>query len=202
VLSATLERDGRPALWALFSRVANLVFLITAGLAILVGVLAVPLVHSELGVAPGFSAVQQALVVNLAANLLALYLLATQHRRCRAAVEQTLLLPRRHRYDLGQIFGVGVACHPVSVGPVTLPAAGLGVYGLVYGVILGAILHLGVQIPGLIRYRFHWTPSLDIHDPGVLRVARLMGPRILTIGAFNLIFLIQDNLASRLAVGR
>jgi putative peptidoglycan lipid II flippase len=87
------------------------------------------------------------------------------------------------------------------LGPITLPAAGLGVNGLVYGVILGASLHLAVQIPGLIRYRFRWTPSIDIHDPGVLRVARLMGPRILTIGAFQLIFIIQDNLASRLAVG-
>jgi putative peptidoglycan lipid II flippase len=35
----------------------------------------------------------------------------------------------------------------------------------------------------------------------VRRVARLLGPRIVTIGAFQLIFVFQDNLASRLDVG-
>jgi putative peptidoglycan lipid II flippase len=106
-------------------------------------------------------------------------------------------------YDVGQIFGALVLApsQPVSLGPITLPAAGLGVHGLVYGVILGAVLHLGVQIPGLFRYRFRWTPVLDWRDAGVRRVARLLGPRILTIGAFQLIFIIQDNLASRLEVG-
>lgn len=207
VLSATLERDGRPALWALFSRVANLVFLITAALAIVIGVMAAPLVHSELGVAPGFSAPQQALVVQLMRLNLLATLLFSLSGLVVAGLQSNkyFFLPALApvAYDVGQIFGALVLAptQPVSVGPLTLPAASLGVYGLVYGVILGAILHLGVQIPGLIRYRFHWTPSLDIHDPGVLRVARLMGPRILTIGAFNLIFLVQDNLASRLAVG-
>jgi len=207
VLAATLDHDGRPALWALFSRVANLVFLITAGLAILVGLLAVSLVGSEFGVAPGFSAAQQALVVELMRLNLVATLLFSLSGLVVAALQSNkhFFLPALApvAYDLGQIFGALVLAptQPITLGPITLPAAGLGVYGLVYGVILGASLHLAVQIPGLIRYRFRWIPSVNIHDPAVLRVARLMGPRILTIGAFQLIFIIQDNLASRLTVG-
>jgi putative peptidoglycan lipid II flippase len=207
VLAATLDHDGRPAVWALFSRVANLVFLITAGLAILVGLLAVSLVGSEFGVAPGFSAAQQALVVELMRLNLVATLLFSLSGLVVAALQSNkhFFLPALApvAYDLGQIFGALVLAptQPITLGPITLPAAGLGVYGLVYGVILGASLHLAVQIPGLIRYRFRWIPSVNIHDPAVLRVARLMGPRILTIGAFQLIFIIQDNLASRLTVG-
>jgi len=207
VLAATLDHDGRPALWALFSRVANLIFLITAGLAVIVGLLAVPLVGSEFGVAPGFSAAQQALVVELMRLNLVATMLFSLSGLVVAGLQSNkhFFLPALApvAYDLGQIFGALVLAptQPMTLGPITMPAAGLGVNGLVYGVILGASLHLAVQVPGLVRYRFRWTPSIDIHDLGVLRVARLMGPRILTIGAFQLIFIIQDNLASRLAVG-
>jgi putative peptidoglycan lipid II flippase len=72
---------------------------------------------------------------------------------------------------------------------------------LVYGVILGAALHLTIQLPGLVRFGFHWTPRLDLDHPGLRKVARLLGPRIVTIGAFHLVFIIQDNLGSRLGVG-
>jgi putative peptidoglycan lipid II flippase len=40
-----------------------------------------------------------------------------------------------------------------------------------------------------------------VNNPAVRKVGRLMAPRILTIGAFQLIFVVQDNLASRLDVG-
>jgi len=42
---------------------------------------------------------------------------------------------------------------------------------------------------------------LDPADSGLHKVARMMGPRIVTIAAFNLVFVATDNLASRLEVG-
>jgi putative peptidoglycan lipid II flippase len=207
VLSATLEEQGRDALWALFSRVANIVFLITAALAVVFAVIAEPVVRGEFGVAPGFTPELQSLVV----RLMRLDLIATCIFSLSGLViaglqsNKHFFLPALAPilYDVGQIFGALILAPSTgfTIGPIVLPAAGLGIRGLVYGVILGAILHLAIQIPGLIRYHFHWTPSLDWRDPGVRQVARLMGPRILTIGAFNLIFIVQDNLASRLAVG-
>ena len=207
VLAATLDQDGRPALWALFSRVANLVFLITACLAVVVGLLAMPLVGSEFGIAPGFSSTQRALVVELMRLNLVATLLFSMSGLVVAGLQANkhFLLPALApvAYDVGQIFGAVVLAptDPLRLGPLTLPAAGMGVHGLVYGVILGAALHLGVQIPGLMRHRFRWAPVIDWREAGVVRVARLLGPRILTIGAFQLIFIIQDNLASRLEVG-
>ncbi len=207
VLSQAMELDGRDALWGVFSRVANLAFVITGGLALALALLASRLVGWQYGVAPGFSPENQALVISLMRLDLIATLIFSLSGLVSAGLQanQHFLLPALAPalYDVGQIFGAVVLApeQGYHLAGFALPAAGLGVYGLVYGVILGAALHLGIQIPGLIRFHFHWTPRINLDHPGVRTVLRLMGPRILTIGAFNLIFIVQDNLASRLDVG-
>jgi putative peptidoglycan lipid II flippase len=106
-------------------------------------------------------------------------------------------------YNLGQIFGVAVLAPTtgLQLGPVTLPAFGLGIYGLVYGVILGALMHLAIQIPGLIHFQFRWTRFIDLRNPGLHQVLSLLGPRVLTMFFLQLFFIIRDNLASRLGEG-
>jgi putative peptidoglycan lipid II flippase len=69
---------------------------------------------------------------------------------------------------------------------------------LVYGVILGAALHLAIQIPGLIKFQFRWTPSLDVRDSGLLQALKLMAPRLLTMFGIQMMFILRDNFASRL----
>jgi putative peptidoglycan lipid II flippase len=207
VLSEYLTRQGKPAAWQLFSRIANLAFVVTAGLAILVSIFAEPLVHWQLGIAPGFSAPQQTLV----ANLMRLNLIATLIFSISGLVmaglqaNQHFLLPAIAPllYNLGQIFGAVVLSpeQGYHIGPVTLPGFGLGVYGLVYGVILGAALHLAIQIPALIKFRFSWTPAIDLRNTGVRQVMRLLGPRLMTMLFIQLIFIARDNLASRESVG-
>lgn len=207
VLTEKMQAEGRNALWNLFSRVANLAFLITGGLALILVVVAPGLVRAELGIAPGFTPELQTLVSDLMRLNLIATLIFSLSGLVSAGLQanQHFLLPAMAPvlYDLGQIFGALVLApeEPISIAGFTIPSAGLGVHGLVYGVILGALLHLAVQIPGLVRYKFHWIPSLGLDNPAVRKVARLMAPRILTIGAFNLIFVVQDNLASRLDVG-
>jgi putative peptidoglycan lipid II flippase len=207
VLSESLEREGRQATWDLFSRVANLAFLVTGAAAVVIAAFAGPLVRSQLGVAPGFTPELQALVTDLMRLNLVATLLFSLSGLVIAGLQanQHFLLPALAPvvYDVGQIFGALILAptQGYHLAGITLPAAGLGVHGLVYGVILGAALHFGVQIPGLIRYRFRWAPRLGLNHPGVRKVLAMMGPRILTIGAFQLMFVVQDNLASRLDVG-
>src|SRR3972149_6308625 len=107
VLSETLERSGRPALWALFSRVANLAFAVTAALAAVVAVFAEPIVRSEWGIAPGFAPeVQRQVVELMRLNLIALLLFSL------SGLVTSGLQANRHFflpalapvvYDLGQI---------------------------------------------------------------------------------------------------
>jgi putative peptidoglycan lipid II flippase len=84
------------------------------------------------------------------------------------------------------------------IAGIQLPAFGLGIYGLVYGVIIGAAMHLLVQVPGLIKFKFKWFANLSVKDPDVRKVLRMMGPRLVSMVFIQLIFLAQDNLASRL----
>jgi putative peptidoglycan lipid II flippase len=204
VLSETLGKSGREELWNVFARVANIFFLAAAGLAGVIAIFALPIVESQIGIVPGFSASQHILV----ANLMRLNLIATLIFSLSGLVmsglqaNQHFLFPALAPifYNIGQIFGAVVLAptKPYSFGPVTLPAFGLGVYGLVYGVILGAILHLAIQVPGLVKYHFHWAASVSLKDERVRQVLRLIGPRLITMFFIQATFVARDNLASRL----
>ena len=207
ILTEVLTRQGRPQAWHLFSNIANLAFLVTAVLAIVVAVMADPMVRWEVGIAPGFTAQQQHLV----AQLMRLNLIATLIFSISGLVmaglqaNQHFLLPALAPilYNLGQIFGALILAPTVgyNIAGITLPAFGLGVHGLVYGVIGGAALHLLIQVPGLVKYRFVWNPGFGLKTDEVRKVLRLMGPRLITMLFIQMDFLVRDNLASRLPEG-
>jgi len=190
VLSQIITLQGRPAAWELFSRIANLAFLVTGALAIVIAIFANEIVRSQIGIAPGFGPEQQTLI----ANLMRLNLIATIIFSLSGLVmaslqaNQHFLLPAMAPllYNVGQIFGVIVL------------APRFGIQGVVYGVIIGALLHLGIQIPGLVKYQFHWTPSLNVREPALLETLRIIGPRLLTMFMLQSMALLRDNLASRL----
>ena len=201
VLSEAMTTKGRPAVWDIFSRVANLAFVATGAIAIIIAIFAEPLVSARLGIAPGYEQVQR----NLITDLMRLNLIATLIFSISGLVmgglqaNQHFLLPAMAPlfYNFGQIIGALVfsPSEPYHIGSVALPALGMGVHGLVYGVILGAVLHLGIQVPGLIKYQFRWTPSLKL-DEGVIKVLKLIAPRLVTMFAIQAIFIMRDNLAS------
>jgi putative peptidoglycan lipid II flippase len=208
VLSEYLEEKGRPEMWDLFSRVANLVFLVTAGLSIVVALLASQLVGWNLGIAPGFNPEQQSQVVSLMRiNLIATLLFSISGLVIAGLqANQHFLLPAlaRSMYDIGTLIGVIFLAPSTGyqIGPITLPALGLGIYGLAYGTVIGAILFLVIQLPGLVRYQFRWVAAINLRHPGVQKVLRLFTPRIGSMFFIYLVLIyIPDNIASRLPVG-
>jgi putative peptidoglycan lipid II flippase len=205
VLSETMQKQDRQAAWDLFSRIANLMFLVTGGVALVLAILAGPLVRNV--VTPGFSPAQQQIV----ADIMRLDLIATMIFSISGLViaglqaNQHFLLPAMapSMYDLGMLFGVIILAPDTGyqIGPLTLPAFGMGIYGLVYGSIIGAAMFLLIQLPGLVMYKFHWTPAINLHHPGVRKVLALMGPRILTVLFIQLVFIATDSIASWLVPG-
>ncbi len=77
----------------------------------------------------------------------------------------------------------------------------LGTLGPAIAMVIGAGLHLLIQVPGLIRYGARYTPSLGLRDPDVLTIGRLMGPRVLGVAAVQLNFVVTNNLASHMGPG-
>lgn len=57
-----------------------------------------------------------------------------------------------------------------------------GLSGLAYGVILGAALHLLIQIPSLFQKGFRFTPTLPWNHPSLLKLWRFTLPRTFTLG--------------------
>jgi putative peptidoglycan lipid II flippase len=207
VLSEYLGTKGRQQAWDLFSQIANLVFLVAAGLSILIAIFANQLVKWNIGIAPGFGSEQQALVADLMRlNLIATLLFAMGGLVIAGLqANQHFLLPAiaLSMYDIGALIGIMVFVpeEGFSLGPVTLPALGMGIRGLVFGTILGAALFLVIQIPGLAKYQFRWSPKINLNHPGVRQVLVVFGPRILTVFFIQTIFIAQDNIASRLIEG-
>jgi putative peptidoglycan lipid II flippase len=207
VLSEILAKEDRKAAWSLFSRIINLVFIVTASLSLIVAIFAEPLVKSQFGIAPGFSSEQQELVVKLMRMDLIATLIFSISGLVIAGLQanQHFLLPAMAPllYNIGQIIGA-VIFSPASgyqIGSITLPAFNLGIYGLVYGVILGAVMHLLIQVPGLLHFGFRWEPGLALSNPRVRQVLKLMGPRVLTVFFIQITFIARDNLASNFTQG-
>ena len=203
VLRETIDRQGRSQAWDLFSRIINLAFIVTGIASVLIILLAGPFVRRV--IAPGFSAEDQALTASLMRLDLAAILIFSISGLVMAGLHanQHFLLPAMAPllYNLGQLFGVTILSpsEGLHLGGIQLPAFGLGLYGLVYGVILGASLHLLIQVPGLIRYQFRWLPVLDIESAAVRRVLILLGPRVLTMACIQAYFVARDSLGSRFA---
>lgn len=207
VLTEVLTKEGRTKAWDLFSNILNIAFVLTAAAAIVIAIFARPLVTNQLGIAPGFTEAQTVDTIRLLRLNLISTLIFSLSGLAMAGLQanQHFLLPALAPilYDLGQIFGALVLSptEPLKLGPISLPAMGFGVDGLVYGVILGALLHLLIQIPGLIKFKFRWQPRVDFKDANTRKVLRLMGPRLISMLFIQLIFLAQDNLGSRLPEG-
>ena len=92
-------------------------------------------------------------------------------------------------YNIGILFGI-IILYPH-----------FGVYGLAYGVILGAIMHLFIQIPIIIKHNFLPKFIFPIKWNEVFDVIRLSLPRTLTLSCNSLAFMFLISLASTLKEG-
>ena len=191
VFSGLLARGDRDGAWRTATLVINCVFLVTLLLSLLTFLAAPGLVAAL--VAPGFDATAQAQTVILMRILLLTTLIFSVSGICMGILQSHnhFLLPALAPvlYDVGILFGVLFL----------IPR--FGVYGIAWGAVLGAALHLGIQVPGLIRFRARWWPLLDLADPQLRRILRLMLPRIAGLGVFSLNFIVMNNIASRLGPG-
>lgn len=76
-----------------------------------------------------------------------------------------------------------------------------GPMGLAYGVIIGALLHLFVQLPALWRAGFRWTRQIDWRMKELHQILRIMVPRAIGLGATQLTIIVLTSFASTVSVG-
>jgi putative peptidoglycan lipid II flippase len=201
--------DGRGA-WRFAAAVANWAVLITGALAALAAVLAPWLVETLL--APGFTPemiAETAVVMRLVLVSTVVFALSSVWGSALQGTK-SFLWPA-----LGPVvYPLGVIVGALWLAPVW------GIRGLAAGAVLGALLHLGTKVPGLLHHEFAWQASLHAaepapgggnapqhdsgHAPGrspLGRLVALMIPRVLDLGVFHLTLVVATNLASRLGPG-
>lgn len=177
--------------WRLASAVVNLLLVTLTTAAALAWLLAPVLVATIL--APGFAPDQQALTVSLLRVMLAAPLFFGV-----SGVVMGILNARQH-FLLPAL--APSLLNLALIAAAWLLAPQMGVRALALGYVAGAILHLGIQIPGLFLVGARYRPVLTLHDPGVREVLRLMAPRVLGLAAVQINFLVNTNIASRLGEG-
>lgn len=92
-------------------------------------------------------------------------------------------------YNLGIIFGV------------MFLVPKFGIWGLAYGVILGALLHLLIQLPSLYNIGFRPFNGINFKDNGLSKVVKLWLPRTLGLAALQVNGIVMTAIASVLSIG-
>ena len=174
------ERDEKTA-WHVASSALNLAIAIMMGLALLAIIFAswlVPLYNpgvpqKELDLIISLSRIMFLQSIMLGGGVIVTSILNSRQQFLQPAVGTVV-------YNVGLILGLIPGIFMVSHTSV----AGLGVaqtsavYFATWGVVFGALLQVGVQIPGIFKVGMRYKPSFDYHHPGVIQIGRQMIPRV------------------------
>ncbi len=83
----------------------------------------------------------------------------------------------------------------IIIGIITLSPF-VGIFSAAYGVILGAFIFVLIQLPFVKKVGFSFKPTFSLKTNGVMEVLKLMWPRTLSIGIFQLGTVITVTLVS------
>ncbi len=176
--------------WEVANSILNIILLILGGFAIIFFFLAPTLVPL---IAPGFNLEKQKATIELTRVMLfsilffgASNVISSILNSLKKFVVYSLA---PIMYNLGIIFGVLVL----------VPS--IGIWGLGYGVVIGSLLHLLIQLPSVISSGYRWQGILDIKNSRVKKIAYLMIPRTfgLAVGQVNQVVI--NVIASTLVAG-
>lgn len=92
-------------------------------------------------------------------------------------------------YNLGIIFGA------------TILVDAWGLIGLAWGVVIGAFLHLAIQLPTVFSLGFRYRFSFSLKDKNVREIFRVMIPRTMSLAISQVNLLVITAIASGLAAG-
>lgn len=192
VYAAYLAKKDPAASEKLANTVLTLVLLVLSGVAAVTAVFA-PWITRVLLV-PDFPPDLQ----TLTAELMRIILLQTILFGISNGVLASMLNARQHfalpalaplALDIGYIIGLYVL----------VPR--WGIHGLAWGTVIAGVLHILIQTPALIQQKIHFRPALALRLAGVREIIRLMGPRVVTLGAIQVADLFIIRIASGLPSG-
>ena len=179
------QGDGRTAA-KLAGTVFNLIALVATGAA-LAGIAAAPALAALLG--PGFAPAEQERLTLLIRILLVQPVLLGVSEVVTRYLNVT-------GHFLAPAFAPAVYNVPIIVAALVFGRS-LGSAGLALGVVAGALAYLLIQLPAGFQRGLRFVPSLNLTDPALARIGRLMIPRMVGQGAVQFSFIATTRLASQ-----
>lgn len=172
------------------SSVINLLLIVFISVSLIIFIFAVP--FSKL-IAHGFSPYQLSLMVSFTRILLIaqIFFLFSNFLTSILQVNQIFLIPALSPL----IYNLVIIASIYFLGPI------LGLYGVVWGTVAAALLHLLIQIPSIRRQSFNFKFMLNTKLAGVKEVIRLMIPQAFSMGVSEIESTITLSLASLLVAG-
>jgi len=98
-------------------------------------------------------------------------------------------------FNLGSIIG------GVSLAFILAENGQPSIVGMAIGTLIGGMLQLGGQLPTLFRTDFSFKPNLNLKDPGLHRILKLMAPAVFGLAALQINIFINTYFASSLQEG-
>ncbi len=92
-------------------------------------------------------------------------------------------------YNIGIIFG---ALYFVPIW---------GIYGLAWGVVMGAFLHMAIQVPMAFKLGFRYKFKLNFRDKNIRELGLMMIPRTMSLAISQINLLVITIIASTLTIG-
>lgn len=189
VLLTTAREDGKAGV----TRLAGLVLTTLVAVFVLIvaiGEFAAPAFVSHV-LAPGFDHRTSDLTVSLTRVMLLQPIILA------LGSVATALLNSKNQFFLTAL---SVASHNVAlIGGIlaTHLHPAFGIYGPTWGVVAGAVLQIVILLPGLLGDRVPLRPSLDLRDPRLREVIRLLIPNGTAVGVLYAGFILDTAFASK-----
>ncbi|PSO43161.1 murein biosynthesis integral membrane protein MurJ [Candidatus Saccharibacteria bacterium QS_5_54_17] len=190
VLNERLQHHNKKSAWEIASSVINILAILTLVASILIFVFASSIIDL---IAPNFDVTRHETAVNIM-RILALNPFFFSLSSVFGTIQQAFgrffffaLAPII--YNLGIIFGI------------VYLSDSFGIYGVAYGVVIGAIAQMLIQILGMQGLGFTYKPHIFWRNKGFRKVIRLIIPRSIDEGIEHLIALIERAIASGLTTG-
>lgn len=215
IFTRLLNRNDKDAAWKLAANVLNTIFLVALFIATLAFIFAPQLISTV--IAPGFARpyLSPRLISGEPFGGEMFLYFARPDLVMQTANLMRILLLSLIIFSVSGLFSGMLHTHQHFVLPAIAPilfdvgnllgvaflARYFGIYGAAIGAVVGAALHLLIQVPGLIRIRARWLPYLNWRNPELREVIVLMIPRAIGLALANADLLIAYNLASTLESG-
>lgn len=190
VFTSLIAKHKKEEAWNLINNILNILSLILVTTCLLLFLLSpwlIPLIT------PGFAQEKLSIVVNMSQIMfLSSFFLGL------SAIFSSILQSFRKffLYSLAPIFyNLGII---IGVLYLTKP---FGIYGLAWGVVLGALMHMTIQLLPIFSVGFRYQPILNFWDKNVIKVTLMTLPRTLSLAISQINFFIITIVASTLATG-